>query len=176
MIFVTVGTHTQSFNRLLEEVDRLVASGVIKEKVVAQIGNSSYEPKNMEWFRFTGFKELHRFHSKARIFITHGGVGSILDGLVNGKPVIAVPRLKKYNEHVNDHQLDIVKKLENKKKIIAVYDVKKLRYALSKVRKNKKIRTENMIVGNIDTYLMGMRTGKAEKLKIRVKTKGCRLK
>lgn len=154
MIFVTVGTHTQSFNRLLEEVDKLAASGEIKEKVVAQIGHSSYEPKNIDWFRFTAFKDLERIHKEAKIFITHGGAGSILNGLSNGKPVIAVPRLKKYDEHVNDHQLDLVKILEKKKKIIVVYDIKNLSKAIKSAKRLGKIRTENKICNEIDKFLM----------------------
>jgi len=153
MIFVTVGTHTQSFNRLLEETDRLVGNKEIKEKVVAQIGHSSYEPKNIKWFRFTTFEELGRLYKKARIILTHGGAGSILNGLSNNKAVIAVPRLKKYGEHVNDHQLDLVKKLEKKKKIIAVYDVKDLRKAILKAKKAKKIKTKSMICKEIEKFL-----------------------
>ncbi|GAI84773.1 unnamed protein product, partial [marine sediment metagenome] len=62
MIFVTVGTHTQSFNRLLKEIDRLAASKKLRGKIVAQIGHSSYEPKNIEWFRFTTFEKLNKFY------------------------------------------------------------------------------------------------------------------
>jgi len=153
MIFVNVGTHTQSFNRLLEEIDRLVGKGEIKEKVVAQIGHSSYEPKNIEWFRFETFKKLFKFYRESRIIICHGGAGNILNGLSNGKPVVAVPRLKKFDEHVNDHQLDLVKKLEKKKKIIAVYDIKKLKGAILKVKEIKKPRTENKICEEIETFL-----------------------
>ena len=138
MIFVTVGTHTQSFNRLLEEMDKLVGNDKIKEDVIAQIGYSTYEPKNFEWFRFDTFKRLNKCY-KSRIVITHGGGGSILNGLINSKVVIAVPRLKKYGEHTNDHQVDLVKKLESNKKIIAVYDIKDLYKTISNANKMKLI-------------------------------------
>lgn len=156
MIFVTVGTHTQSFNRLLEEMDKLVASKRLREKVIAQIGHSSYEPKNIKWFRFTTFEKLNKLYKSAKIFVTHGGAGSILNGLSNGKPVIAVPRLKKYDEHVNDHQLDLVKGLEKKKKIIAVYDIKTLLKAISSAKKFGKVRTENKICNEIENFLNGL--------------------
>ena len=45
--------------------------------------------------------------SKCDILITHGGVGSIITGLQNNKKVIVAPRLAKYNEHMNDHQIQI---------------------------------------------------------------------
>lgn len=153
MIFLTVGTHTQSFNRLLKEIDSLVENGEIKEKVVAQIGHSSYEPKNIEWFRFETFEKLNRLYKKSRIIVAHGGAGSILNGLSNNKVVIAVPRLKEYNEHVNDHQLDLVKKLEQKKKIVAVYNIKKLKDAILKVKYVKKSKTKNTICEEIEMFL-----------------------
>ena len=156
MIFVTVGTHTQSFNRLLEEIDRLVGNGTIREKVVAQIGHSSYEPKNIEWVRFTTFEKLNKFYRTARVFVTHGGAGSILNGLSNGKPVIAIPRLKKYDEHVNNHQLDLVKALEKKKKIIAVYDIKDLSNAISLAKKFGRVKTKNKICNEIGCFLKNL--------------------
>jgi len=156
LIFVTVGTHTQSFNRLLKEIDRLAGEKKIKEKIVAQIGHSSYEPKKIEWFRFTDFKKLNSLYKNARLIVAHGGAGCILNGLSNNKPVIAVPRLKKYNEHVNDHQLDLVKQLEKKKKVIAVYDIRKLKDAISTALKNKrvkKLKTKSRICDEIDLFL-----------------------
>lgn len=153
MMFVTVGTHTQSFNRLLKEIDRLVGNKTIKEKVVAQIGHSNYEPKNIEWFRFTSFEKLNKLYKSSRVFVTHGGAGSILNGLSNGKPVIAVPRLKKYSEHVNDHQIDLVKSLEKKEKIIAVYNIKNLSDAISSAKKIGRIRTKNKICNEIENFL-----------------------
>lgn len=153
MIFVTVGTHTQSFDRLLREVDRLVGESVIKEKVVGQIGSSTYEPRNFRWFRFTSFEELERLYGRADVMITHGGAGSILNGLDRGKPVIAIPRLKKFGEHVNDHQIDLVKFLENKRKIIAVYDVRDLKKAIAKAKRRGKLRTENKVCAEISKFI-----------------------
>jgi UDP-N-acetylglucosamine transferase subunit ALG13 len=158
MIFVTVGTHTQSFNRLLEELDKLVASGAVREKVVAQIGYSTYEPKHMEWFRFTDFGSLGRLYKTTKVLITHGGAGSILNGLSNKRPVVAVPRLKKYDEHVNDHQLDLVKALEKAGKIIAVYDIKNLRSATISARGKSVARTENKICEEILGFLKPLET------------------
>jgi UDP-N-acetylglucosamine transferase subunit ALG13 len=156
MIFVTVGTHTQSFNRLLEEVDRLVGEGKIREKVVAQIGHSTYEPKNIEWFRFESFRKLNRLYKNSRIIITHGGAGSILNGLGNNKIVIAVPRLKKYNEHTDDHQIDLVRQLEKKGRVVAVYDIKKLKDAVMMAKKVKKMKTENTICEEIEKFLSNL--------------------
>jgi len=157
LIFVTVGTHTEGFNRLLKEVDNLVGTEKIKEKVVMQIGNSTYKPRNAVWFRFVDLEKLSVLYKKSRIVITHGGAGSILNGLSNNKTVIVVPRLKKYNEVTNDHQLDLVKKLEMENKIIAVYSVKDLRDAIKKTWKIKKLNnTKNEICKEIERFLSKM--------------------
>ena len=153
MIFLTVGTHTQSFNRLIEEMDRLVGKRMIRDTVIGQIGNSSYEPRNFEWFRFTDFDRLNRLYDSADVMITHGGAGSILNGLSRSKPVVAMPRLERYDEHVNDHQVDLVRFLERKRKIIAVYDVRDLKKAIASAKKRGKLCTENMVCKEIEKFL-----------------------
>ena len=67
------------------------------------------------------------------LLITHGGVGTIISGLKNGKKVIAVPRLQKYGEHVNDHQLQIIENFSEAGYVLAAYDVGELDKALQKV-------------------------------------------
>jgi UDP-N-acetylglucosamine transferase subunit ALG13 len=135
MIFVTVGTHEQPFNRLLEAVDKLIEKGIIKEKVIMQIGYSTYIPKYAEWFRFKDFSSIKKIMKRAKIVITHGGTGSIFTALNLNKKVIAIPRLKKFREHTNDHQLQIVKELEKEKMLIGVYDINQLEEALKKVKR-----------------------------------------
>ena len=65
MIFVTVGTHEQPFNRLIKEVDRLVADGKIKEKVVIQTGFSTYNPEHCEWHKMMSFNEMQTAYQTA---------------------------------------------------------------------------------------------------------------
>jgi len=155
MIFVTVGTHTQSFDRLLKEIDTLVKNKKIKEKVIMQIGHSDYEPNNVEWFRFTTFEKLNNIHKKARIVITHGGAGCIIDALSNKKSVIAVPRFKKFNEHVNDHQLDLVKALAEHKRIYPVYDISRLENAIHEIKKIKQLKsTKDSLCKEIERTLI----------------------
>lgn len=128
MIFVTVGTHEQQFNRLVEEVDRLKESGIIKEDVFIQTGFSTYEPKHCQWSKLISYKEMDNKIKEARIIITHGGPASFIAPLQIGKIPIVVPRQEKYGEHINDHQLEFAKNVEERNKnIIAVYDIKDLR-------------------------------------------------
>ncbi|VVB97674.1 UDP-N-acetylglucosamine--N-acetylmuramyl-(pentapeptide) pyrophosphoryl-undecaprenol N-acetylglucosamine transferase [uncultured archaeon] len=130
MIFVTVGLMF-GFENLIKEMDNI--AGVIEEKVVMQIGNTSYEPKYAEYFRFASKKEIDVLYYNARVVVCHAGVGSILTALEHDKPVIAVPRRKKYGESVDDHQLEIAKELEREEKITVIYDVRELERALLNV-------------------------------------------
>lgn len=127
MIFVTVGTHEQPFNRLIKKVDELVASGDIKEKVVVQTGFSTYKPKHCEAHKMMSFDEMQQALKDARIVITHGGPSSFIEALQFGKVPIVVPRQEKYHEHVNDHQVDFTKLIEDRmNNIIPVYDINQL--------------------------------------------------
>ncbi len=127
MIFVTVGTHEQPFNRLVEYIDNLKKDGVIKEDVTIQTGYSTYEPKYCTWKKLFPYQEMVRLVSEARIVITHGGPSSFIMPLQIGKTPIVVPRQKKYNEHVNDHQVAFSKAVaERMGTIIVVEDLDKL--------------------------------------------------
>lgn len=114
MIFVTVGTHEQPFNRLIQEVDHLVETGVIKEEVFIQTGYSAYEPKFCQWSRLISFDQMSEFMQKADIIITHGGPATFMSAIANGKKPIVVPRQEKYNEHVNDHQVDFAQQVKER--------------------------------------------------------------
>jgi len=134
MIFVTVGTHTQGFNRLLKEIDKLAARKKIRRRVLAQTGHSTYEPTSIEWFRFTtptGFKKLCE---KSKIIVTHAGAGNTITALSSNRPVVVVPRLRKFGESVDDHQLQLTKKLEKEGKIIGVYDIGDLGKSIKNAR------------------------------------------
>jgi len=127
MIFVTVGTHEQQFNRLIQEVDRLKGENIIKEDVFIQTGFSTYEPKNCKWSKLIPYKEMQRLNKEARIVITHGGPASFITPLQLGKIPIVVPRQSQFDEHVNDHQVDFSKAvLERNRNIIAVFDIEDL--------------------------------------------------
>ena len=129
MIFVTIGMHTAGFERLIKKMDEV--AGTINEEVVMQIGHTKYTPRNAKYFQFTTAEELKALFQEARVVVTHGAM-TIIDALEQGTPVVAVPRLEKYREHINDHQLYFVQELERDGKVIAVYNVDKLEEALKK--------------------------------------------
>lgn len=90
MIFVTVGTHEQPFNRLIQKVDELKKDGVITEDVIIQTGFSTYEPKYCQWSKLIPYQQMIKNVADARIVITHGGPASFIMPLQIGKTPIAV--------------------------------------------------------------------------------------
>lgn len=123
MIFVTVGTHEQSFNRLVEYMDNWAKDH--EEKVVIQIGYSSYIPEYAEWSKLFPYQEMIKKVDEARIIITHGGPSSFIMPLQIGKIPIVVPRKYEFNEHVNNHQVEFVKKVEKRMRTIKVVEDEK---------------------------------------------------
>lgn len=123
MIFVTVGTHEQQFNRLIKYVDRMESD----EEIIIQRGYSDYEPRNCKWEDMMPYPQMVENVKAARIVITHGGPSSIMMPLQMGKIPIVVPRQKKFGEHVNDHQVEFIKKISETAAIIPVYDIDDLK-------------------------------------------------
>ncbi|MGM0140963.1 glycosyltransferase [Enterococcus sp. AZ160] len=140
MIFVTVGTHEQQFNRLIKEVDRLVEEGIIKEEVFIQIGYSDYEPKYCKWKKLLDYDEMEKYLEEANIIITHGGPASFMGVINKNKIPIVVPRKVEFREHVNNHQLEFCNKVVNKGYKLEVLDeISELSNIISKDEQLKSI-------------------------------------
>ncbi len=122
MIFVTVGTHEQPFNRLIEYIDELKENRVIKEEVIIQTGFSRYEPKLCTWSKLYPYQDIVKYVGEARIVITHGGPSSFIMPLQIGKIPIVVPRQKQFDEHVNNHQVDFSKAVAQRQGSIIVVE------------------------------------------------------
>jgi len=122
MIFVTVGTHEQPFDRLVKEVDRLKGEKLVENDIFIQTGYSAYQPQFCRYKDFIPFQEMMERMREADLVITHGGTGSIMLVLYQQKIPMVMPRKKKHNEHIDDHQVLFCKTMEAKKKIIAVYE------------------------------------------------------
>ena len=149
MILVILGTQDKEFPRLLSAVEREIKKGNIKEKVVVQAGQTKYESKNMEILDLVSAPEFDKLIDKADLIITHGGAASILTAIKKGKKIIAAARLKKYKEHHNDHQKQIIKEFADQGYLLELRDFNKLDKMLEKAKsfKPKKFvsNTNNMI-------------------------------
>ena len=129
MICVTVGTHEQQFDRLVAYMDQW--AGTQDEEVIIQTGYSKVVPQNCKWRSFYRQHEMDDFIRNARIVVTHGGPCCYIEVLKLGKIPIVVPRRHMYGEHVDDHQFEIGKRLqEARNNIVLIEDINKLGYAL----------------------------------------------
>lgn len=145
MVLVLLGTQNNSFHRLLEEIDKLIQSNVIKDDVIVQAGHTKYISDNMKIMNFIERDEFEKLQEKADLIISHGGVGSILQSIIKEKKVIAIPRLHEYKEHVNNHQKDIVELFNEKGYIIGIKGIEELEAAIKKIEtfKPKKYKRNN---------------------------------
>ena len=148
MIFITVGSQL-TFDRLLKAVDKEIEAGNIKDQVIVQGGKTKFKSKNMKIIKFLELDEFDKYIKDADLIISHGGVGSIIDALKYYKTVIATPRLKKYKEALNDHQIQIIENFGIEGYIIPLLDLTELNLAIEKVKtfkpKKYKSNTSNMV-------------------------------
>lgn len=126
MILVLLGTQNNSFVRLLNAVQDCIDKKIITDEVVVQAGFTKYESKDMKIFSMIHKDQFADLLDKADVVITHAGVGSIIASIERGKKTIVVPRLKKYNEHVNNHQIQIARKYKHDGYVKSVMNLKHL--------------------------------------------------
>lgn len=137
MIFVTLGTQDKKFKRLLDDIQKEIDRGIIKEEVIVQSGFTKFESKDMKIFDLLDKDDFDKYIKACDLLITHGGVGSILTGLKNNKKVIACPRLSKYQEHINDHQIQIIEKFSQAKYLLAYNEGDNLESVINKTKNFK---------------------------------------
>jgi UDP-N-acetylglucosamine transferase subunit ALG13 len=109
MIFVTVGTNEAPFDRLVAALDAVDTT----EPIVVQHGSSQVRPDGTTCLDFLPYDELLGYMLKARVVVTHAGVGSVLMSAANGIRPIVVPRRRRYKEAVDDHQLHFARRLHS---------------------------------------------------------------
>lgn len=133
MIFVTVGSQKFPFDRLIKKVDQLIREGLMQEEIFIQTGTSGYVPAcpHQAFCERARFEELME---DCGILITHGGAGTMVDAAKRGKRTVAVPRLARYGEHVDNHQLELTEQLHSMNLVYACPDVERLPEALRAVR------------------------------------------
>lgn len=111
MIYITLGTQGTDFSRCLKMVENLIVEENIKDKIIAQVGNTLYRPQNVKCFDYVTETDYQKFISEANVIITHAGSGALFSCIKKGKKAIAVARLSCYGEMIDDHQTELVRKL-----------------------------------------------------------------
>lgn len=156
MIFIVLGTQKFQLNRLLQKMDEYIEQGLITDEVYAQIGNSTYKPKYFDYKEFMDKKEFDTTIAKADVVIAHSGVGTIITAIHAEKPIVVYPRLAKYKEHVDDHQLDIARAFEKKKYVLCCYEEDDLFEKIEQCRKyqfEEYVSHREQIMGIIKDFL-----------------------
>ena len=160
MIFVAVGTQKFQFNRLLREIDTLIEANHIKDTIFAQIGNSDYTPENYSYNAMMSKNDFDEKIAACDLLITHSGVGTIVTGLRLAKPVIVVPRLKRYAEHIDDHQVQIADAFSERNLVLKCEDCKKLLYCIQEAKHHvfdSYVSGNQTVINTIETYLDKLR-------------------
>jgi UDP-N-acetylglucosamine transferase subunit ALG13 len=124
VVFVVTGTQAP-FDRLLSIIDAW-ASKQVKYTIIAQMANSEINFKNMTCFDYLEPDVFNEYFNNADVIIGHAGIGTIIEALENEKKLIVFPRLVKYNEHRNDHQLHTAKGFDKLGLINVAYSEKEL--------------------------------------------------
>jgi len=156
LIFVCVGSREYQFDRLLEKMDELVRENKLDEEVFAQIGQSDYMPKHYRHVRYMSPDNFHQKQIDADLIISHGGTGALVNALKLGKRVIAVPRLAKYKEHIDDHQIQVCSMLEKQQYLNVVYEMGDLYDTIKQVKNQKTVKIyfrQGNILSLIDEYI-----------------------
>jgi len=158
MIFLTVGTQFP-FDRLVKAVDELVGRNGFDEEIYAQIGDSSYQPRNFKAIPLLEKKVFDKRISEASCIVSHAGMGIMTMALDNEKPLLVMPRLRRYREVVNDHQVAIAKKFEQLGYVLAAYSVEELPekiQQLSTFTPKKRVSQVQLVAGRITEFLNGV--------------------
>ncbi len=133
MIFVTVGTHFQQFDRLVRSMDAYARDH--QEQVIIQAGFSNYEPVHAKWFRFVETdEEMDRLYREADVIVAHGGAGTAITALSMNKPLVILPRLGKFDEHVDDQQRELSKALADAGLAVVIEDEADIPAAVERAR------------------------------------------
>ena len=134
MIFVTLGTNDKPFTRLIRAVEKAVADGVIRDRVVVQSGFTQYESSRIEIFPYIDRNQFADYMSTADLIITHGGAGTIFTALSLHKKILAAARKKDFGEHVNDHQIQLLEAFEKEGYLIYMRDLSDIAPYLEKAK------------------------------------------
>ncbi len=129
MIFVTIGTQAP-FDRFIRIIDAVAAE--IEEEIVVQAFRDKYEPRNISLVDFLAPDDFAELFGRARLIVSHAGMGTIISALELGKPIIIMPRIAALGEHRNEHQLATARRMEELGYAYVARDAAKLRELMSR--------------------------------------------
>lgn len=163
VIFLTVGTCPQQFDRLVEGADIAVRDGLIKEEIYAQIGSCNYRPRHIDYTEMLVKDEFDDYFQRATSIVAHAGMGTISMALEYNKPIVVMARMSKYKEHVNDHQVSTADMFEKLGHLLVAHNVSELPQKINELGTFVPIRREASPQGVADRIATFLRSGIAKK-------------
>ena len=133
MILVTLGTQKEQFVRLLDYIE----NSKIDDRIIVQAGHTKYNSKKMEIFDFIPYEKMNEYIDDADVIITHAGTGSVLMPLKKNKKVIVCAREMKYEEHVDNHQQELVEVFAGEGYVLELNENIKLDDLMKEIKKFK---------------------------------------
>tara|TARA_B100001063_G_C16493687_1_gene418598 strand:- start:19 stop:498 length:480 start_codon:yes stop_codon:yes gene_type:complete len=156
MIIVLLGTFPTAFKRPLIEIEKLCKKGLITEEVIVQSGHTQFDSEYLKTRPFISPDELTELYKQARIVITQAGTGSLIKGMKLNKKIIAIPRLAKYGEVVDDHQEEILHEFTKQNYILPWTEDIALEEVLSKIddfKPSPYVSTKQNIIDHLEGYI-----------------------
>ncbi len=134
-VLVTIGSMVEKkFTRLFQMVDTLCEEGVLNgANVTAQVGFDAYQSKYYKCFDMIADEQFKQMIDGSDLIITHAGTGTVTSCLKKGKKVIIVPRITKYDEHYDDHQLELTDLFTKQGYTLLASNLDELRDAILKI-------------------------------------------
>ena len=154
-IFAGTGTHKLPFTRFLTGLEKLCKENSNFD-IFVQKGNTPFTSLCLATVDFLGEDEMLKRIQWADVVIVHAGAGYIINALTNKKPLVVVPRRKRYDEHTDDHQWELAQIMQKEGKCIIVDNINELKSATKKALLLKpKVSSENMyLTAEIEKYLI----------------------
>ena len=156
-ILVTIGSMSEKkFTRLFKIIDKLCEDNILNgEDVIAQVGFDDYKSKYYKTFDMISNEEFNKIIDDVDLIITHAGTGTVINCIKKGKKVIIFPRLAKYDEHYDDHQLELAELFNKQKYVLVANNYKELKNSITKISefKPKKFISERKIENIIINYI-----------------------
>ncbi len=115
MIVYTLGTIIFPFDRAITWLQILLEKEIIGEQVLLQHGSTSAANLSHPLLKSVASltsNEMYDAVKQATLVISHAGQGSTRMLTEMGAPFVLLPRLKRYKEHVDDHQLLFARAVE----------------------------------------------------------------
>lgn len=170
LILVTTGTSEYRFTRLFDIINEFCKNGVLKGKdVIVQTGEDKYESKYFKSFSMISNEEFNKLVDQAEFIISHAGTGSVVPALKKNKKVIIFPRLHEFNEHIDNHQLELAELFLSKKYVMCAMNKKELCECIKKINAftPNKFKSNNLEMNNlIKEFIENERENNMKDLKI----------